>query len=114
MFAFMRIAWAGWESVVCVGAIGDGDAPAIVLIGGAAWSLDWWEDELCRRLADRGRLIVRGARLIELDGVGHQLPPPHLGLLVDTLIEQPAAGSFAGCDGACSERSGRPWPCSSR
>ena len=44
---------------ICVETIGDRDDPAILLIGGAAWSMDWWDDDLCRRLADRGRLIVR-------------------------------------------------------
>jgi pimeloyl-ACP methyl ester carboxylesterase len=44
---------------ICVEAIGDRDDAAILLIAGAAWSMDWWDDELCRRLADRGRLIVR-------------------------------------------------------
>ena len=44
---------------VCVEAIGDRSHPAILLIGGATWSMDWWEDELCRRLVDRRRLVVR-------------------------------------------------------
>ena len=44
---------------LCVEAIGDRDDPALLLIGGATWSMDWWEEGLCRRLADRGRLVVR-------------------------------------------------------
>ncbi len=44
---------------LCVEAIGDRRDPAIRLIGGATWLVDWWEEELCSRLADRGRLIVR-------------------------------------------------------
>ena len=44
---------------LCVEAIGDAHDPALLLIGGATWSMDWWEDDLCRRLADRGRLVVR-------------------------------------------------------
>ncbi len=44
---------------LCVEAIGDPARPAVLLIGGATWSMDWWEDGLCRRLADRGRLVVR-------------------------------------------------------
>jgi pimeloyl-ACP methyl ester carboxylesterase len=44
---------------LCVEAIGDRRDPAILLIGGTTWSMDWWEDDLCRRLADRGRLVVR-------------------------------------------------------
>ncbi len=42
-----------------VEAIGDGRDPALLLIGAATWSMDWWEDDLCRRLAKRGRLVVR-------------------------------------------------------
>jgi len=30
-----------------------------VLIAGAAASMDWWDEELCRRIADRGRFVVR-------------------------------------------------------
>jgi pimeloyl-ACP methyl ester carboxylesterase len=30
-----------------------------VLIAGAASSMDWWDEELCRRIADRGRFVVR-------------------------------------------------------
>lgn len=44
---------------LCAEAIGDRRDPAILLIGGATWSMDWWEDDLCRRLAERGRLVVR-------------------------------------------------------
>ncbi len=44
---------------VCVEAIGNRTDPALLLIGAATWSMDWWEDELCRRLADQGRLVVR-------------------------------------------------------
>jgi pimeloyl-ACP methyl ester carboxylesterase len=47
------------EAHICAEAIGDRDDPAILLIGGATWSMDWWEDDLCRRLADRGRLVIR-------------------------------------------------------
>lgn len=44
---------------ICAEVIGERGNPAILLIGGATWSMDWWEDELCRRIADRGRLVVR-------------------------------------------------------
>jgi pimeloyl-ACP methyl ester carboxylesterase len=44
---------------LCVELIGDRAHPALLLIGAATWSMDWWEDELCRRLAERGRLVVR-------------------------------------------------------
>jgi pimeloyl-ACP methyl ester carboxylesterase len=38
---------------LCVDTFGDPDDPAILLIGGAAMSMDWWEEEFCERLADR-------------------------------------------------------------
>ncbi len=49
----------GGDAELCVEAIGDSAHPALLLIGAATWSMDWWEDGLCRRLADRGRLVVR-------------------------------------------------------
>jgi pimeloyl-ACP methyl ester carboxylesterase len=44
---------------LCVETFGDPDAPAILLIAGAAASMDWWDAELCRRLAGGGRLVIR-------------------------------------------------------
>src|SRR3954447_24923614 len=53
---FVRV---GGEAQVCVETIGVRDAPAILLIAGSSGSMDSWDDELCRLLADRGRLVVR-------------------------------------------------------
>lgn len=39
-----------------MGAVND---PALLLIGGATWSMDWRDDELCHRLVRRGRRVVR-------------------------------------------------------
>jgi pimeloyl-ACP methyl ester carboxylesterase len=36
---------------LCVEVFGDPVDPAILLIGGATASMDWWEDEFCERLA---------------------------------------------------------------
>ena len=47
------------EVQLCVEAIGDPADPALLLIGAATWSMDWWEDELCRQLCARDRLVVR-------------------------------------------------------
>lgn len=33
--------------------------PALLLIGGATWSMDWWVPDLCRALADRGLRVIR-------------------------------------------------------
>jgi pimeloyl-ACP methyl ester carboxylesterase len=44
---------------LCAEAMGDPADPAILLIGGAAQSMDWWEDELCSRIAEEGRFVIR-------------------------------------------------------
>ena len=44
---------------ICVQTFGDEAAPAILLIAGAASSMDWWEDGLCERLAHGARFVIR-------------------------------------------------------
>jgi pimeloyl-ACP methyl ester carboxylesterase len=44
---------------LCVQTFGDPASAAILLIAGAASSMDWWEDELCERLASGPRLVIR-------------------------------------------------------
>lgn len=44
---------------LCVETIGDAADPAVLLIGGATWSMDWWDPEFCALLASRGRRVVR-------------------------------------------------------
>jgi pimeloyl-ACP methyl ester carboxylesterase len=44
---------------LCVQVFGDPASPAILLIGGAASSMDWWEDEFCARLAAAPRFVIR-------------------------------------------------------
>jgi len=44
---------------LCIETFGDPADPAILLIGGAAASMDWWEDEFCRRLATSDRHVIR-------------------------------------------------------
>jgi pimeloyl-ACP methyl ester carboxylesterase len=44
---------------LCVEAFGEPGDPAILLIGGAAMSLDWWDAGFCRRLAAGGRYVIR-------------------------------------------------------
>ncbi len=44
---------------LCAQSFGDRADPAVLLIGGAASSMDWWEDEFCRRLAAGGRRVIR-------------------------------------------------------
>jgi pimeloyl-ACP methyl ester carboxylesterase len=44
---------------LCVQEFGPPTDPGVLLIGGAASSMDWWEDEFCERLAAGGRRVVR-------------------------------------------------------
>ncbi|WP_214405182.1 alpha/beta fold hydrolase [Pseudonocardia lacus] len=43
---------------LCVDVQGDGAAP-LLLLGGATWSMDWWDDELCARFVARGHRVIR-------------------------------------------------------
>ena len=44
---------------LCVQTFGEPADPAILLIGGAECSMDWWEDELCELLAAGQRFVIR-------------------------------------------------------
>lgn len=44
---------------LCAETFGDPGDPAVLLIGGAASSMDWWDTELCRRIAAAGRHVIR-------------------------------------------------------
>ena len=44
---------------LCVQTFGRPVDPAILLIGGAAASMDWWEEDFCRRLEAGGRFVIR-------------------------------------------------------
>jgi pimeloyl-ACP methyl ester carboxylesterase len=44
---------------LCVQTFGDADAPAILLIAGAASSMDYWDAEFCKRLAAGERFVIR-------------------------------------------------------
>ncbi len=44
---------------LCVDALGDEGAPALLLIGGIGWSMDHWEDDFCRRFVAAGFRVVR-------------------------------------------------------
>ena len=44
---------------LCAETFGEPADPAVLLIAGGASSMDWWDDEFCRRLAAGGRLVIR-------------------------------------------------------
>lgn len=44
---------------LCADTAGRADDPPVLLIGGAAASMDWWDDALVTALADGGRFVIR-------------------------------------------------------
>jgi pimeloyl-ACP methyl ester carboxylesterase len=44
---------------LCVQTFGEAGEPAILLIGGAESSMDWWEEEFCELLASGPRFVIR-------------------------------------------------------
>ena len=54
-----RTVTAAGGAELCTEAFGDRGDPPILLIAGASSSMDYWDEDLCLRLAERGRLVVR-------------------------------------------------------
>ena len=44
---------------LCVETFGAPTDPAILLLGGGAASMDWWDDQFCERLAAGPRIVIR-------------------------------------------------------
>ena len=44
---------------LCVEEFGDPADPTVLLVAGAAMSMDWWDADLCERIAAGGRRVVR-------------------------------------------------------
>src|SRR3954453_20875858 len=44
---------------LCTESFGDPGDPPILLIMGIGASMLWWEEDLCRKLADGGRFVIR-------------------------------------------------------
>src|SRR4051812_16557683 len=44
---------------LCVETFGEPVDPSLLLIMGSSASMDWWEDELCERLAAGSRFVIR-------------------------------------------------------
>ena len=47
------------DAELCVDTVGSAGDPAVLLIGGATSSMDWWEPEFCERIAAAGRFVIR-------------------------------------------------------
>ena len=54
-----RLVDVGGGTRLCVETFGDPADPALLLIAGISSSMDAWEDEFCRRLADGRRYVIR-------------------------------------------------------
>lgn len=72
---------------------GDRGAPPVLLINGIGASMDWWETDFCRALADGGRFVVRYDR--RDTGRSTHYPPGRPGYGTDDLVED-AAGVLGG------------------
>ena len=44
---------------LCAETFGDSSDPPLLLMGGAASSMDWWHEDFCNRLAAGGRFVIR-------------------------------------------------------
>jgi pimeloyl-ACP methyl ester carboxylesterase len=65
---------------LCVETFGDREDPAILLIMGRSATMDWWEDELCERLAAGGRFVIRYDQRDTGQSVHYELgAPPYSG-----------------------------------
>jgi len=69
---------------LCVQTFGAATDPALLLIAGAASSMDWWEDGFCQRLADGSRFVIR----YDLRDTGRSTsyPPGQPGYRFDDLV----------------------------
>jgi pimeloyl-ACP methyl ester carboxylesterase len=74
---------------LCVDTVGEPTAPAVLLIAGAAASMDLWDPAFCRRLAAGGRHVIR----YDLRDTGRSVsyPPGEPGYTGDDLVADAAA-----------------------
>jgi pimeloyl-ACP methyl ester carboxylesterase len=69
---------------LCCETFGDSGATPLLLIMGAGASMDWWEEDFCRRLADGGRLVIRYDHRDTGQSVSY--PPGNPGYTGDDLV----------------------------
>jgi pimeloyl-ACP methyl ester carboxylesterase len=73
---------------ICVQTFGEPAQPVVLLIMGSSASMDWWEDELCERLAGRGRFVIRYDHRDTGQSVSY--PPGEPGYGVQELVDDAA------------------------
>jgi pimeloyl-ACP methyl ester carboxylesterase len=81
----MRVEINGAE--LCVDTVGEPGHPAVLLIMGAAGSMDRWEEPFCERLAAAGRYVIRYDQ--RDTGASTSYPPGKPGYTGDDLIADP-------------------------
>jgi len=74
---------------ICVETLGDRDDPAILLVMGAAGSMDYWEDDFCASLVAGPRYVVRYDH--RDTGQSTSYPPGAPGYTGDDLVRDPVA-----------------------
>ena len=74
---------------LCVETFGSPTDPAILLVMGAGASMDWWEDDLCARLAAGPRYVIRYDH--RDTGGSTSYPPGEPGYTGDDLVADAAA-----------------------
>jgi pimeloyl-ACP methyl ester carboxylesterase len=84
---------------LCNESFGEKTHPAILLIMGAAASMLWWPEGLCRRLADAGRFVIRYDN--RDTGRSTTYAPGHPGYSLDDLA-QDAVGVLDACEIPCA------------
>src|SRR5918996_603243 len=92
-------------------AIGDPAAPAVLLIMGAMSSAVWWPEELCRRLAGRGRYVIRYDH--RDTGKSTSYAPGEASYAVEDLADDAVGvldGYGRGRVGRSPRRDRHPWP----
>jgi pimeloyl-ACP methyl ester carboxylesterase len=70
---------------ICTETFGDPADPVVLLISGAAESMLWWEDDLCRLLVDGGRQVIRYDH--RDTGLSVTYPPGNPTYHLDDLVE---------------------------
>jgi pimeloyl-ACP methyl ester carboxylesterase len=74
-------------AALCVDTVGEPGHPAVLLIMGAAGSMDRWEEPFCERLAAAGRYVIRYDQ--RDTGASTSYPPGKPGYTGDDLIADP-------------------------
>ncbi len=77
------------EARLCVSTFGAAADPAVLLVGGAGASMDWWDPAFCAALAEAGRHVIRYDH--RDTGESTSSPPGRPAYTSDDLVTDPLA-----------------------